>query len=217
MVSTFLVKSPSLCIKGVIICLVNRVLKICSHDHVKTELDYVKDILFWNGYLINLIENITFTTLQYVSKLSDKLEKKIERNLSVSFETKQKVEHFFNSGKDKTSPILGCGVYRVPCSCGKFYVGRTHQQLGERLHEHKTSRNKSLRFENKNDNFDSALAQHIYENPDHLVLFEGATLIPTVNGQPQYFKEAIEKKNINRNLAINRDTGDISLSQFITT
>ena len=69
-------------------------------------------------------------------------------------------------------------------------------------------------MENKNDNFDSALAQHIYENPDHLVLFEEATLISTVNGLPQSFKEAIEikKKHINRNLAINRDTGDISLS-----
>ena len=39
----------------------------------------------------------------------------------------------------------------------------------------------SLRFENKNNNFDSALAQYIYENPDHLVLFEEATLISTVN------------------------------------
>ena len=66
---------------------------------------------------------------------------------------------------------------------------------------------------NKNDNFDSALAQHIYENPAHLVIFEEATLISTVNGLPQSFKEAIEiKKHINRNLAINRDMGDISLS-----
>ena len=66
-------------------------------------------------------------------------------------------------------------------------------------------------MENKNDNFDLALAQHIYENPAHLVLFEEATLISTVNGLMQSFKEVIEtKKHINRNLAINRDTGDIS-------
>ena len=49
-------------------------------------------------------------------------------------------------------------------------------------------------MENKNDNFDSALAQHIYEIPDHLVLFEEATLISTVNGLPQSFKEATEIK-----------------------
>ena len=143
------------------------------------------------------IEKETFTILPYVSKLSDKLGKILKRhNLSVSFKTEQKVEHFFNSGKDKTDPILGSGVYRVPCSCGRFYIGRTNQQLGERLQEHKISIDKSLRLENKNDNFDSALAQHIYENPDHLVLFEEATLISTVNGLPQSFKRAIEiKKN----------------------
>ena len=92
------------CVKrGVVISLVNRILKRCSRNHVKSELDYVKDILFCNGYPINLIENIidrrlkkvrqenmdpvpldsvklaiekkTFTTLPYVSKLSDKLGK----------------------------------------------------------------------------------------------------------------------------------------------
>ena len=82
----------------------------------------------------------------------------------------------------------------------------SHQQLGERLHEHKISTDKSLRFENKNDSFDSPLALQIYENPDYLVPFEEATLISTINGLPQSFKEVIEiKKNIyiNRNLTIN--------------
>ena len=32
------------------------------------------------------------------------------------------------------------------------------KKLGERLHEHKILIDKSLRFKNKNDNFDSALA-----------------------------------------------------------
>ena len=50
----------------------------------------------------------------------------------------------------------------------------------------------SLRLGNKNYNFDSAPAQHICKNPDHLVHFEEATLISTVNGIQQSFKEAIE-------------------------
>ena len=159
----------------------------------------MKDILFCNGYPINLMENIidrrlkkikqenwkpvpliqlhwqlrkkTFTTLPYISKLSDKLGKILKKhNLFDFFRTEQKVEHFFNSGKDKTDPILGGGVYRAPCSRGKSYIGRTHQQLGERLQEHKISIDKSLRLENKNDNFDSALAQQIYENSDLVFL-----------------------------------------------
>ena len=55
-----------------------------------------------------------------------------------------------------------------------------------------------------------------FETYDNVVLFEEATLISTVNGLPQSFKEAIEIKkkqqHINTNMAINRDTGDISLS-----
>ena len=102
---------------------------------------------------------------------------KKKHNFSISFKPEEKVENFFSSGKDKTDPILGSDAYRIPCSCGKFYIGRTHQQLGERVHENKISIDKSLGLENKIDNFDSALAQHIYKNPDHLVLFEEATLI----------------------------------------
>ena len=58
------------------------------------------------------------------------------------------------------------------------------------------------------------MALHIFENPKHSVLFEEATLISTVNGLPQSFREAIEiiKIYVNRNLAVNRDTGDISFS-----
>ena len=52
----------------------------------------------------------------------------------------------------------------------------------------------NVRFEIENDNFDSALALHIFKNPDYLVLFKEATLIPTINGLPQSFKEATEKK-----------------------
>jgi len=73
---------------------------------------------------------------------------------------------------------------------------------------------KSPISENKNDNFDLALVQHLFENPEDLVLFEEATLIFTVVGLLQLFKDVIEKKNIqiNRNLVINRETGCISLS-----
>ena len=54
----------------------------------------------------------------------------------------------------------------------------------------------NVRFEIENDNFDSALALHIFKNPEPLVLFEKATSISTVNGLPQPFKEAIEIKKI---------------------
>jgi len=50
----------------------------------------------------------------------------------------------------------------------------------------------NVKFENKTYNFDSPFALHIFENPEHLVLFEEATSISTVNGLPRPFKEAIQ-------------------------
>jgi len=38
---------------------------------------------------------------------------------------------FLNSGKDLTWGDLDRGVYKIPCSCGKFYIGRTNLQFIE--------------------------------------------------------------------------------------
>ena len=76
-------------------------------------------------------EKKLFTVLLYIQKLSDKLKRILKKHkLNVTFKHSNKIQGFFNSGKDKTSPILGSGVYRIPCSCGRFYIGRNQQQLG---------------------------------------------------------------------------------------
>ena len=57
------------CVKrGLVISLVGRVLKICSRNHVKSKLDYGKDILFCNGYPINLIVNIIDRTRKRIKR-----------------------------------------------------------------------------------------------------------------------------------------------------
>ena len=40
------------------------------------------------------------------------------------------------------------------------------------------------------------LALQEFEHPDHFVLFDEATLVTTLNGLPQSFREAIEIKKI---------------------
>ena len=50
----------------------------------------------------------------------------------------------FNGDKDKTSPIPGSSAYRIPCSCGRFYIGRTQKQFGETLSEHRSSIDKAM-------------------------------------------------------------------------
>ena len=51
-------RSP--CVKrGVIISLVDRVIRIGSEAHILPELNYLMDTLFCNGYTVRLLESIT--------------------------------------------------------------------------------------------------------------------------------------------------------------
>jgi len=66
-----------------------------------------------------------------------------------------------NSGKDKTPVTRLRRVYQIPCSCGNYYIGRTHQNLGTRLEEYKESIEKALKSKSSSIYFDSDLSNHI--------------------------------------------------------
>jgi len=106
-----------------------------------------------------------FGILPHFPKLSDKLQRILEKTkLKCHLQNSNKIQSCFDSGDDRTSPNLGSGVYRVPCSCGCFYVRRTYKQLEQRLSEHKSSVNKAMELRLSPDTFDSALAKNVYEN-----------------------------------------------------
>ena len=46
------------------------------------------------------------------------------------------------------------------------------------------------------DNFDSALAQHVHDNPHHFVLVENTSIIASVKGLLQVFREEIKISEI---------------------
>jgi hypothetical protein len=50
-------------------------------------------------------------------------------------------------------------------------------RLTDRLTQHSSSINNTLKKRKKTENFDSALAEHIFEKPDHTILFNQASLI----------------------------------------
>ena len=113
---------------------------------------------------------------------------------------------------------MSSGVYSIPCSCGKFYIGRTHQQFIERFIEHRNSIDNALKFTKPPDSFTSALAEHIFFNSDHFVQFEEATAISNDKGFTQWALEALEiKKHIFAGLSINRDTGNINIDPIYDT
>jgi thiamine kinase-like enzyme len=90
--------------------------------------------------------------------------------------------NFFSSGKDLTRGILVGGVYKIPSSYGKFYIGRAHQQFVERFIEHRNSIEKTLQLSKPPETFVSALAEHIWFQPDHFVKFDEALAISNDKG-----------------------------------
>ena len=156
---------------------VDRVFNICSEPYIKKELNFITYILFGNGYPISLINifiaqrlkmhsskalyltpendsnNPTSTIyLRYIPKITSKLKKVcLKNNLRVAFTTNLSIMNLLNSGKDKTTVTRLRGVYQIPCSCGNYYNGQTHQNLGTRLQQHKESIEKASKSRNKSN------------------------------------------------------------------
>ena len=89
-------------------------------------------------------------------------------------------------------------VYRIPCSCGKKYIGETVRRLETRMKEHQDAYQKGSLEK-------SALAEPAWENP-HLIKWEEATVID----QARTHKELLLKEAIHIRLQhsyLNRDGG----------
>ena len=89
---------------------------------------------------------------------------------------------FLNSGKDRTFVEQQSVVYKIPCTRGSSYVGRTNQNLKMRLLQHHISISSSLKHKSKPEDFTSALSEHIYNYPNHFILFKNVSLISRDQG-----------------------------------
>ena len=125
--------------------------------------------------------------LPYIPKITRNLKKVCtQNNLYVVFTNNFKIINLLNSGKDRTPVTRQRGVNQIPCDCGKFYIGRTHQNFEKRLQQHKDDITKGL-------------------------LFEESAIISNDLGIKQVVREAIEiRLKINNNICLNRDLGEYS-------
>jgi hypothetical protein len=81
---------------------------------------------------------------------------------------------FLSFEKDLTRENLISGGFSSggPCSCGKFYIGRTHQQFLERFIEDCNSIEKTLELSKPPKTFVYTLAEHAFFHPEHFVQFD---------------------------------------------
>ena len=73
------------------------------------------------------------------------------------------IRTMLDSAKNQIDPILHKGVYAIPCSCGKVYIGETRRSLKARFKEHGVE----LKF---NIVQKSALAEDSWTSSHHVCL-----------------------------------------------
>ena len=108
------------------------------------------------------------------------------------------IRNLVDSLKDLIEPKAYRGIYSIPCSCNKLYIGETSRSMETRFKEHSTD----LRH-NRYKKF--ALAEHAFITGHHICL-ENAKVIAR---EDNLFKRKIKEKieiNLNEN-CLNRDDG----------
>lgn len=205
--------------ESVISSLTHRALVVSDPTNLDQELTHLHNTLRSNGYTsqqikrtIRKLQNPTDRAtdeptektkltafLPYIQGVTDSIGRILRKNnIKPIFKPPQKIGQFLTSPKDERPPLSSSGVYRIPCSCGKVYIGETGRKISTRLKEHiRCVRLKHFSI--------SALAEHQMET-GHQILFDQTTALANSKQYfPRKYREALEIRKHPNN--INRDTG----------
>jgi len=75
--------------------------------------------------------------LPYIKGNTNKITKNLNKhNINVAFSPHNTIRQSFDSVKDLINPNHQKGVYIIPSSCGKEYIGETGKSFNIRIKEH---------------------------------------------------------------------------------
>jgi hypothetical protein len=173
---------------GVINTLVTCAIRVSDNDHVEQELNHLVDVFKNNGYKEHQFKKVVLRArsrnqilsepwdeikkimLPYIKGTTDKITRILKKgNIRVIFTPPNTLKDMLDCAKDIIDPKHHKGVYTIPCSCGKDYIGETGRSLHIRLKEHCTDIKHNWIKR-------SALAEHSY-NTGHLICIENAKII----------------------------------------
>lgn len=147
-------------------CFIHRLLTIplSRHDFV-TELNIIRQIAINNGFPLSVFNalynkklsryqisaNFALTSdkvftpvasLPFVGGISLVVQRFLRsRGVDVTFKTPLTLGSCLVRTKDKVDDLDYSGIYKLACSCGKFYIGRTIRSFKVRFKEHFRERN----------------------------------------------------------------------------
>ncbi|XP_052742159.1 uncharacterized protein LOC112052261 [Bicyclus anynana] len=194
--------------------LINRALSLCDPPYIECELRVVRQALENNGYSWRQSSRWAQTTtrrkpycvnrspvyLTYVKGVTDKISHYLQRRFDIvtRFRPPALVKSILRSPKDR-DPLNVPGVYKIPCDCGRSYIGETRRNISTRVKEH-------IRSMKNVDTDGSAIAEHVLASgTTHYIRFDKASVLSREKFLvPRKIREAIE---ISRHPNFNRDHG----------
>ncbi|KAJ4441105.1 hypothetical protein ANN_10955 [Periplaneta americana] len=191
--------------------LINRARRVAEPRHIQRELSHVSTALMANGYSRPEIKRALrprvtpsmrsqeratkkgTVFLPYLRNVMDRISRVLKRHeVETTFLPTKQIRNMLRSSKDKRDKLLSAGVYRIPCLCGKVYIGTTQWSVRTRLTEH--NRNCRLGQIDK-----SAVAAHAYQEGDHNIRFKDTDILSTTTHFFPIYREAIEIHKHNNN------------------
>ena len=208
---------PSYVKRSVASSLFHRARTIASGENVGREERHLDLVLRNNGYPDHVISSATRPSkvnhdpeetpkhticLPYVSGLSEELRRVCRKfDIRTVFKTTATLRQHLTRVKDRDPMLSLAGVvYKIPCSCGKEYIGETKRMLETRLKEHKAA---TRRGEIEK----SAVAEHAWKE-DHPPLWDEVEILAHANRVDTLrIKEAFCLTVADEEKSLNRDKG----------
>ena len=204
--------------RGIVKCLYERAKRLVTKPSViSEEKKHLSSVLVSNGYPFSFLQKLTKTgrpndstkpaiefkataVLPYVKGVSEQLRRSLQQQgVRAVFKSETTLRSHLVRPKDAVNSAKKDGVvYRIPCECGKVYIGETGRPMQDRIKEH----DRDIRFARTET---SAVSDHAH-NTGHKPLWNEVKFI---DRDPHYYtrrvKEAIHIRLHPDN--INRDSG----------
>jgi predicted GIY-YIG superfamily endonuclease len=209
---------PSNVSRGVVKCLFDRADRlVTSHEDLMKEKEHITSVLVLNGYphhfintSINKKRKISTedrndairVIIPYVRGLSEGIRRVCRHfNIITGFRTGLTLRNQLTKVKGILPTVKQSGVvYKIPCSCGKFYIGETKRRLETRMKEHIDACKKCSMEK-------SAIAEHAWTTNHQINWTDASILDKSSNQFDLRVKEALHIQMSGSNQIFNRDVG----------
>ena len=173
---------------GVVKSLFDRAKIICKNENLNMETEVIKSTLLKNNYPKEFLDKCfkefsnprpkdntkLFTTnliIPYIQGFSDKIKRISQKfNIRTIFKTNNTLRSLLTKTKPLNENEVNKNViYKIPCHCGKFYIGETCRSLPKRIKEHQ-------KYIKQNEFHKSKLTQHAFDN-NHRINWNDSTIL----------------------------------------